>query len=110
LRLRHGNIPSPALADSVPDDGEDSFTTSRKKNWARLMRKILEVDPLLCARCGATMKVIAGITDAATVDTSTAACRRSRRTTNREQFRTSSSSSELTNTIATARVLRANRG
>jgi hypothetical protein len=68
FRAQNESPPVPPLADSVPKDGDDSFTASRKKNWARLMRKILEVDPLRCARCGATMKVIAVITDPATVD------------------------------------------
>ena len=27
--------------------------------WARLIRKVFEVDPLICARCGGEMKVIA---------------------------------------------------
>jgi hypothetical protein len=68
FRAQNESPPVPPLADSVPKNGDDSFTASRKKNWARLMRKILEVDPLRCARCGATMKVIAVITDPATVD------------------------------------------
>ena len=29
--------------------------------WARLIRQVYEVDPLLCPRCGGTMKVIAVI-------------------------------------------------
>ena len=33
--------------------------TRRKANWARLIRKVYEVDPLKCTRCGATMRIIA---------------------------------------------------
>jgi len=29
--------------------------------WARLIKRVYEVDPLLCAECGATMKVISFI-------------------------------------------------
>ncbi|GAH18810.1 unnamed protein product, partial [marine sediment metagenome] len=33
------------------------------KSWARLMRKIYEVDPLICPRCGGDMRIIAFIED-----------------------------------------------
>jgi hypothetical protein len=32
-----------------------------RRNWARLIRKIYEVDPLLCPKCQGTMKIIAFI-------------------------------------------------
>jgi len=31
--------------------------------WARLLKKVYEVDPLICSRCGHPMKVLAIITD-----------------------------------------------
>ena len=31
--------------------------------WARLIRRIFEVDPLRCGNCGAEMRIIAFITD-----------------------------------------------
>jgi hypothetical protein len=34
-----------------------------RANWARLIRKVYEVDPLLCPECGGTMKIIAFIED-----------------------------------------------
>ena len=37
-------------------------------SWAKLVRKVFEVDPLRCPRCGGSMAVIAWITDPATVD------------------------------------------
>ncbi len=33
-----------------------------RASWARLIRKVFEVDPLLC-KCGAEMKIIAVLTD-----------------------------------------------
>jgi hypothetical protein len=33
------------------------------KNWAKLIRKIYEVDPLTCSNCSGTMKVISVIED-----------------------------------------------
>ena len=35
----------------------------RKANWARLMQKVYEVDPLKCLNCGATLRIIALIYD-----------------------------------------------
>ena len=34
-----------------------------RKNWARLIQKIYEIDPLLCPRCQGAMRVIAFIED-----------------------------------------------
>jgi hypothetical protein len=36
--------------------------------WAEMIRKVYEVDPMLCPHCGATMKVIAFLTDYKVVD------------------------------------------
>ena len=49
-------------------DEDSAFTKARKATWARLLRKLLEVDPLICPRCGAEMKVIAVITEPRVVD------------------------------------------
>ena len=37
-------------------------------NWARLIQKDYEVDPLECPDCGATMRIIALIDDADVID------------------------------------------
>jgi len=34
-----------------------------RKDWARLIQKIYEVDPLLCPKCSSEMRVIAFIED-----------------------------------------------
>ena len=36
--------------------------------WRELIRKVYEIDPLTCPHCGAEMKVVAFITDYATID------------------------------------------
>ena len=36
--------------------------------WAGMIRKVYEVDPLVCPKCGGTMKVIAFLTDYVVVD------------------------------------------
>jgi hypothetical protein len=32
-----------------------------RRSWARMIRQVYEVDPLLCPRCGVTMRVVAVI-------------------------------------------------
>jgi hypothetical protein len=39
-----------------------------RRSWAQLIRRIYEVDPLVCPSCGSEMKVIAFITEHAVVD------------------------------------------
>ena len=50
--------------------GEEEPVVSPKSHseWARLLRKVYEVDPLACPRCSATMRVIAVITAPAVID------------------------------------------
>ncbi len=54
-----------AGAAGAPPQTEGSQTEADRapaevrRNWARLIRKVWEVDPLICVRCGGTMKVIA---------------------------------------------------
>ncbi len=43
----------------VPDKNSKEY----RKNWARLIQKIYEVDPLTCPKCSAKMKVISVIED-----------------------------------------------
>ncbi len=38
------------------------------KGWAEMIRKVYEVDPMVCPQCGGTMKIIAFLTDDAVVD------------------------------------------
>jgi len=52
---------TPVAPDPVP-------ATDRGRSWARLLRRIFEVDPLLCPQCQVVMKPVAVIDDAAVVD------------------------------------------
>jgi hypothetical protein len=49
------------------DDEDSEFARESRPTWARLLRKIFEVDPLLCS-CGAEMKIVSIITEPRTVD------------------------------------------
>ena len=39
----------------------DGSTKEHKRNWARLIQKFYEVDPLTCAKCQGKMRIIASI-------------------------------------------------
>jgi len=41
----------------------DESSKERRKNWARLIQKIYEVDPLTCSKCSGKMEVISVIED-----------------------------------------------
>ena len=60
-----------ATASAVPgrpDRPPTAAEVARAVSWAKLLRKVFEVDPLRCPRCGGSMAVIAWITEAATID------------------------------------------
>jgi hypothetical protein len=42
---------------------DDLYNKSCSKSWARLIKKIYEVDPLTCSNCGGSMRIIAFIED-----------------------------------------------
>ncbi len=61
-----GGAGGPKLdADADPESG---FATERRRSGARLLRKVLEVDPLLCPDCQVEMKIVSVITDPVVVD------------------------------------------
>ena len=45
-----------------------SSEARRRQAWARMIRKVFEVDPLLCPRCGVEMEIVAWITEPSVVD------------------------------------------
>jgi hypothetical protein len=47
---------------------ETRDTRAMRRSWARLIKRIQEVDPLVCPSCGGEMKVIAFITGHDVVD------------------------------------------
>jgi len=59
-RKQHGLLGKAEGAEPVPNEATRAPLEVRR-SWARLIRQVYEVDPLLCSRCGGTMKVIAVI-------------------------------------------------
>jgi len=47
---------------------EEELRRIPSKGWAEIIRKVYEVDPMICPKCGGTMKTIAFITDFPAVD------------------------------------------
>jgi hypothetical protein len=47
---------------------EEEWPKIPRRGWAEMIRKVYEVDPLVCPECGGRMKIIAFITDYAVVD------------------------------------------
>jgi len=59
MRKKVGTINKPlALQEDLTD-----YQKSCRKRWAALIRKIYEVDPLICPKCGAMMKIVSAIED-----------------------------------------------
>ena len=50
--------------------GRDHSSEARalRRSWAQLIKRVYEVDPLLCSKCGGEMRIIAFITDHDVVD------------------------------------------
>ena len=52
----------------LDSDEDPPFTKARKASWARLLRRLLEVEPLVCARCGSALRVVSVITEPRVID------------------------------------------
>jgi hypothetical protein len=59
-----------AAADSCSRAAREEVRDARalRRSWAQLIKRIYEVDPLVCPSCGTEMKVIAFITEHDVVD------------------------------------------
>ena len=61
LRTQSTPETKPATVDSA--EVPDAWSTLRKQSWARLLQKVYEVDPFVCAKCQGSMSVVAIIED-----------------------------------------------
>ena len=52
---------------AMSSDTDEPAPLAVRQAWARLIRKVYEVDPLLCPRCGGTMRMIAVIEQPAVI-------------------------------------------
>lgn len=72
-RRRHlaPSVAGPPRAPEPPAAGAPADPEMRalRRRWAELIRRIYEADPLVCPRCGATMRIIAFITEPRVIGT-----------------------------------------
>jgi hypothetical protein len=63
------HIPVPAESTGSNPDPAESAPPPRKKNysWAELLKRVFEIDVLVCGRCGGPVRVIAAIQEPKTV-------------------------------------------
>jgi hypothetical protein len=47
---------------------EEELPCVPSKGWAEMIRKVCEVDPMICPRCGGRTRVVAFLTEHAVVD------------------------------------------
>ena len=56
---------------SVPiqnPESESDFKKEARRHWARLIKKVYEVDPLICPNCSGRMRIIRFIEDATVIE------------------------------------------
>lgn len=63
LRTSTNQEAKPAAVNSA--EAPDAWSRLRRQSWARLLRKVYEVDPLICPKCQGIMTVVAIIEDPA---------------------------------------------
>ena len=64
-RQAHGDAVEPPVTLVEP---EPEAVREARRRWAELLRRIFEVDPLRCPRCGTAMRIVAVITEPTTID------------------------------------------
>jgi len=67
-RARGERRKASAADRSSASEVEVRVTTARSRSWARLMRRIFEVDPLLCPQCNVEMQIVSVIQEVTVVD------------------------------------------
>jgi len=63
-----GKVRKASLSPLVLRMAEEEVRRIPSKGWAEMIRKVYEIDPMVCAKCGGKMKVVAFITDYPAVD------------------------------------------
>ena len=65
-RLRAAVVPGPAQDTSVPSD-EHAHGAPARLGWARLLKRVFDLDLEHCPQCGGNMKIIAAIEEPALI-------------------------------------------
>jgi hypothetical protein len=67
-RVSNGRHETSACPADQFDGDESEWLKTRRTRWAQLIRKVWQEDPLLCPRCGGTMRIISFITEQGVID------------------------------------------
>jgi hypothetical protein len=63
-----GKVRKASVSPFVLRMAEEELKSVPSQGWAAMIRKVYEVDPMICPKCGGEMKVVAFITEYAVVD------------------------------------------
>jgi len=63
-----GKVRKASVSPLVLRMAEEEEKRVPSKGWAEIIRKVYEIDPMVCPECGGTMKVVAFITNYPAVD------------------------------------------
>jgi len=63
-----GKVRKASVSPFVLRMAEEDLKPVPSKGWAEMIRKVYEVDPMICPKCGGSMKVVAFIAEYAVVD------------------------------------------
>ena len=67
-RWHRGKVKKASQSPTALRIVEEELRRLSSKGWAAMIRKIYEVDPMICPKCGGRMKIVAFITEVAVVD------------------------------------------
>ena len=56
-------VPGPGEDAPPPRDSASPSLAALRRGWAQLIRRVYEIDPLVCPRCRGVMRVVAFITE-----------------------------------------------
>ena len=62
-QARAQDPPPESRRESEAENENDDFRKERRRNWARLIKKVYGSDPLVCPKCSAPMRIISFIED-----------------------------------------------
>jgi len=63
-KIRAQVVPKPEVeATPLPDESEKSGSSAKRISWARLLKRVFDIDVSVCSSCNGAVKIIAAILD-----------------------------------------------
>ena len=66
-KRRKLGIDDAEIPEIAGQEADSAYCKKCRGNWARLIQKICEIDPLTCPNCNGTMRILAFIEEAAVI-------------------------------------------